>query len=141
MEHPNLTRVRETFAALAAGDVEPSWAMMREDFVNLNDVGAGPWREQRGREAMMRFWDGWMVLFDNTFRQEILHGVGYDDRVVLIIHETGTAQGQTFDNRAIYLMELDEAGKYAVLRTMDMDLDKVERFWSAVTVPEGAGAR
>jgi hypothetical protein len=82
-----------------------------------------------------------MVLFDNTFRQEILHGVGYDDRVVLIIHETGVAQGQTFDNRAIYLMELDEAGKYAVLRTMDMDLDKVHRFWSAVSLPEGVGAR
>ena len=42
MEHPNLTRVREVFAALAAGDIEPSVAQMRDDFVNENDIGAGP---------------------------------------------------------------------------------------------------
>ena len=141
MEHPNVTRFREAHAALVAGDVEPCFALMREDFVNLNDIGAGPWREQRGRKAMFGFWGAWMELFDNTFRQEILHAVGYDDRVVLIVHETGTVQGQTFDNRAIYLLELDDAGLWTALRTMDMDHDEIHRFWAAVSLPEGAGAR
>ena len=89
-----MTRFREAFAALAAGDIEPCLAHMRDDFLNVNDIGAGPWRENRGRKATMRFWGEWMELFDNTFRQEILDGIGYDDRVVLIIHETGTAQGR-----------------------------------------------
>jgi ketosteroid isomerase-like protein len=141
MEHPNLTRVREAFAALAAGDIEPCFAQMRDDFLNLNDIGAGPWRENRGKNATMQFWGEWMELFDNTFRQEILDGIGYDDRVVVIILETGTAQGQAFENRAIYLLELDEAGMWTALRTLDMDHEKIQRFWSAVTVPEGVGAR
>ena len=141
MEHPHVTRFREAHAALVSGDIEPCWALMREDFVNVNDIGAGPWRENRGREAMMRFWGEWMELFDNTFHQEILDGIGYDDRVVLIIHETGTAQGRPFDNRAIYLLELDDTGKWSALRTMDMDHEKINRFWSAVTVPDGVGAR
>jgi hypothetical protein len=45
MEHANLTRVREAFAALAAGDIEPCFAQMRDDFLNLNGIGAGAWRE------------------------------------------------------------------------------------------------
>jgi hypothetical protein len=90
---------------------------------------------------MMQFWGGWMELFDNTFHQEILDGIGYDDRVVVIIRETGTAQGQAYENRAIYLMELDEAGMWTALRTFDMDHEKIRRFWSAITVPGGVGAR
>ena len=42
----------------------------------------------------MQFWGEWMELFDNTFRQEILDGLGYDDRVVVIIRETGIVQGR-----------------------------------------------
>jgi ketosteroid isomerase-like protein len=136
MEHPNVTRAREAMSALAAGDTEPVFARMRDDIVNLNDIGAGPWREQHGKEAMMRFWAEWMDLFDGTFRQDILDAIGYDDRVVLIIHETGTAQNQAFDNRAIYLLEVDNNGMWTALRTMDMDQNNIHRFWAAVTLPQ-----
>lgn len=71
-------------------------------------------------------------------RQEVLEVVGFDDRVVTIIHETGTAQSQAFDNRAIYLIELMD-GKFASLRTMDMDHDNIHRFWAAVTLPAAVG--
>jgi hypothetical protein len=141
MEHPNVTRFRRAHAALVAGDPQPAWDRMREDFLNLNDVGAGPWRENRGREAMFRFWAEWTELFDGTFHQEVLDAIGYDDRVVLVVRETGVAQGQVFDNRAVYLLEIDDAGRWTALRTMDMDHDGIHRFWAAVTVPAGAGAR
>ena len=75
-----------------------------------------------------------MELFDGTFRQDVLDVLGYDDRIVLVIHETGTAQGQVFDNRAIYLVGIVD-GKWASLRTMDMDHDKIKAFWAAVQVP------
>ena len=136
-----MTRFRAAHAALVAGDVGPTWGLMRDDFVNLNDIGAGPWRENRGRDAMMRFWGEWAELFEGTFRQEILEAIGYDDRVVLVVHETGTVQGHEFDNRAIYLLEIDGDGRWTALRTMDMDHEKIRRFWAAVTVPESASAR
>jgi len=133
MKHPNLTRVRDAFDALASGDIEPAFAMMGDDFLNENDIGAGPWRENRGKEGMLRFWTGWMELFDGSFGQEFLDGIGYDDRVVVIMHETGTARDQAFDNRAIYLFELDGSGRWSALRTFDMDREKIRRFWNAIT--------
>lgn len=80
-----------------------------------------------------------MELFDGTFRQDVLDVVGYDDRIVIIIHETGTAQGQPFDNRAIYLVGIED-GKWSSLRTTDMDHDTISTFWAAVRVPELTGS-
>jgi hypothetical protein len=59
-----------------------------------------------GKAGLLEFWARWMELFDNSFRQEVLEVLGYDDRIVMIVHETGQAHGAPFDNRAIYLHEL-----------------------------------
>ena len=134
MEHPNATLARNIYAALAASDVATAFDVLSDDLVLINDIGAGPWRELHGKQAVLEFWGRWMELFEGTFRQEVMDVIGYDDRIVLVIHETGTAQGQTFDNRAIYLVGIVD-GKWATLRTMDMDHDKIEAFWSAVRVP------
>src|SRR6476469_1488439 len=104
MEHPNATFARNLYAALAAGDLATAFDALSDDLVLINDIGAGPWRELYGKQAVLEFWGRWMELFDGTFRQEVLDVIGYDDRIVIVVHETGTAQGQAFDNRAIYLV-------------------------------------
>lgn len=139
MEHPNATHVRSVFTAIAAGDIVPAYDAVHEDIHNVNDIGAGPWRETRGREAFFDFFAQFGALFDGTFRQDVLEVIGYDDRVVVVVHETGTAQGNRFDNRAIYLIEIVD-GRWTALRTMDMDHDDIERFWAAVVVPDAAAA-
>ena len=78
-----------------------------------------------------------MELFDNTFRQDITEVVAEDDRVVLFVHEHGTARGQRFDNRALYLMRIRD-GHYTELRTMDTDRENIAAFWAAVGVPATA---
>jgi ketosteroid isomerase-like protein len=138
MEHANATAARNLFATLAAGDIATVFDAFSDDIVLINDIGAGPWREARGKQALLEFWGQWMELFDGTFRQDVVHAIGYDDRVVLVIHETGTAQGEAFDNRAIYLSEIVD-GKWTSVRTMDMDHDSINRFWSAVQPPELTG--
>ncbi|MDT7700051.1 MAG: hypothetical protein QOJ30_2376 [Pseudonocardiales bacterium] len=40
----------------------------------LNDIGAGPWREVYGKQAILQFWGEWTELFDNTLRQELMEG-------------------------------------------------------------------
>lgn len=134
MEHPTAVQAREIFAALAAGDIGPAFQQMTDDYVMHNDVGAGPWREVHGKEGVLDFWTRWMELFDNSFRQEVLDVLGYDDRVVMIIHETGEVDGVPYDNRAIYLHELRD-GRWASLTTTDMDRDNCHRFWAAVPMP------
>src|SRR3954453_20792376 len=133
MEHPNLTRVRDAFDALASGDIEPAFAMMGDDFLNEKDIGAGPWGENRGKEGVLRFWTGWMELFDGSFGQEFLDGIGYDDRSVRIVHEAGTARAGAFDSGVIYLFERDGSGRWSASRTFDMDREKIRRFWDAIT--------
>ncbi|MEJ2869113.1 nuclear transport factor 2 family protein [Actinomycetospora sp. OC33-EN08] len=128
-DHPNLVRVRDAMAALADGDVEPTVALMAEDVVMVNDVGAGPWRELRGRDAVLGFWFAFAEFFGGTFAQEILAGWGFDDGVLLLIHEHGTTHGAVFDNRAVYQMLLGPDGRCTELRTMDMDRAAIEAFW------------
>lgn len=135
MEHDNATHVRAVFAAMAEGDAAPAFEAVHEDFHNVNDVGAGPWREVHGRDAFFDFFGRFVAFFDGTFQQKVMEVIGYDDRVVLIVHETGTVRGHRFDNRAIYLIEI-AGGKWTALRTMDMDHANVERFWAAVGMPD-----
>ncbi|MFC5948033.1 nuclear transport factor 2 family protein [Pseudonocardia lutea] len=141
-DHPNARRIRAIFDAIAAGDLTGAYEATHEDIVNSNDIGAGPWREQRGREVFYAFFADFCALFDERpFGQEVLDALGWDDRVLAVVRETGVAQGQVFDNRAIYLFDLDEDGRWTALRTLDMDQDALRAFWAAVTVPAAASAR
>ncbi len=137
MGHPNADMFLNDFAALAAGELAPVFDRMTDDFVMVNDEGAGPWRELHGKAAVLDFWTRWSELFDGTFRQDVTDVFGEDDRVVVFIHEHGTAAGQPYDNRAIYLMRIRD-GRYIDLRTMDTDRENVQRFWAAVGVPATA---
>lgn len=134
MEHPNATQFREVMAAVANGDLAPLVTLLPEEFVNLNDIGAGHWREVHGRDAFLAFFEQFVTYLEGTFRQDLLEVIGYDDRVVAVVHETGTRQGHPFDNRAIYLVDIDD-GMWASLRTMDMDHQKIQQFWDAVGMP------
>jgi ketosteroid isomerase-like protein len=134
-EHPNVAVVGETLGTLARGDAGPVYARMREDFAMRNDVGAGPWREIDGRDAVMAFWTRWAEWFAGTFRQDVTDAIGWDDRVVLFVHETGTVSGEPFDNRAIYVLDIDADGGWTGLRTLDMDPQNCARFWSRVDAP------
>lgn len=128
-DHPNLGRFRRALEALAQGDVDPTVALLHEDVVMVNDVGAGPWRELRGRDAVLGFWFAFGALFAGTFTQDVLAGWGFDDAIVLLVHERGTARGAEFDNRAVYLLLLDSDGRCTELRTTDVDRAGIERFW------------
>jgi ketosteroid isomerase-like protein len=134
MAHPNADMFMNDFAALAAGELAPLFDRTADDIVMVNDEGAGPWRELHGKEQVLDFWTRWTELFDGTFRQDVTDVFGEDDRVVLFIHEHGTARGHRFDNRAIYLVRIRD-GRYIDFRTMDTDREAVAAFWAAVGMP------
>jgi ketosteroid isomerase-like protein len=133
-EHPNAIAFRELMDVVARGDVATMYPAVHEDFVNLNDIGAGPWRECYGRDAFFAFFGQFVEYLEGTFAQEVVDALGYDDHVVAIIHETATRGGHVFDNRAVYLLEIVD-GTWRSLRTMDMDHDNINRFWAAVGMP------
>jgi ketosteroid isomerase-like protein len=129
-EHPNLVRTREAFEALKVGDLEPIMTQTADDIVMVNDLGAGPWRELHGKDAVLGFWYAFAGMFAGTFSQDILGGWGWDDGVLLLIHEHGSANGVAFDNRAVYMLLAGPDGRWSQLRTMDMDRAHLEQFWT-----------
>jgi ketosteroid isomerase-like protein len=133
-EHPNVIAFRGLMDAVARGDVATMHAALHEDFVNLNDIGAGPWRECHGRDAFFAFFGQFVEYLEGTFAQEIMDVLGYDDHVVAIVHETAIRLGHVFDNRAVYLLKIVD-GRWTSLRTMDMDHESINRFWDGVGMP------
>ena len=136
-EHPNTTAAIRAFAALGQGDTSPSDALMTDDFVMVNhDNGMGEWHLIEGREA---FWDSlgtWFAFFGGTFAQEPLGIYGGEDHVVMLVHETGRVGEAVFDNRAVYVIHVQD-GRWTLLETYDRDRDANARFWAqlGVTAP------
>lgn len=62
-EHPRATRTRQLFHALwDEGDLEAPLATLASDVVWVNDIGAGPLRELRGRDQV-RAMELWAIPF------------------------------------------------------------------------------
>ncbi len=132
-EHPNATRARLAFEALwQGGDLAPSLALLHDDVHWVNDIGAGPWHEVRGKQGFRELFSGWMSLFDGGFEQQLIDTCASDSNVVQILREVGTARGQVFDNLALYRFEFDVDGLATEVRTYDRDREAVAAFWEAV---------
>jgi ketosteroid isomerase-like protein len=132
-EHPNAARFRLAFEALwQRGDLAPTHALLREDVHWVNDIGAGPWRDLHGKQAVLEMLAGWMALFDGGFEHQLIDICASDRNVIEILREVGTARGQLFDNLALYRFELDVDGAVAQVRTYDRDRDSIDAFWAAI---------
>jgi ketosteroid isomerase-like protein len=140
-EHPNATKAREVFSALwERGDLQPTLAWIDDDVVWTNDIGAGPWaKEIRGKTRVLEMQGWWFEFFGGQFKHELLDVCASDRHVVEILREIGEKDGNVFDNRAVYLFQLGDAGTIVEVRTLDMDRDNIEAFWAAVDLPAGVG--
>jgi ketosteroid isomerase-like protein len=140
-EHPNATRARDAYVALwERGDLQPTLDWVHDDVVWTNDIGAGPWaKEIRGKDRVLEMQGWWMEFFEGNFKHELIDVCASDDHVAEILREVGEKDGHVFDNRAVYLFELDDDGKVVNVRTLDMDRQNIEEFWAAVGQPAGVG--
>ena len=134
-EHPNVTTMRAAFAAADQGDVGPFDAMLHDDFVMINhDNGAADLHEIVGKDAFFAFYGRWLTFFEGTFAQDLVGVYGDDDRVIMVVHETGRRREAVFDNQAIYHVLIRD-GRWARLETFDRDRQANERFWAAAGGP------
>jgi len=135
MDHPNAVRFRTAFNDLwERGDQEPILRLLRDDVIWINDIGAGPFHRIDGKESLLTQLAEWNALFDGGFTHELIDICASDHNVVEILHETGTAQGQRFDNLALYRYELDDNGLVTHVRTYDRDRQAIDEFWANVDI-------
>ena len=132
-EHPRAIQARQLFHALwDDGDMEATIEAMSADVVWVNDIGAGPLRELRGRDQVRALLLWWFDFFDGNCRHELIDVCASDDRVIEVLHEIGEKDGRVFDNVALYVFEVDPQvpDRFARVRTYDRDRANVEEVWS-----------
>jgi ketosteroid isomerase-like protein len=132
-EHPNATRFRLAFEALwQRADGDPTMALLADDVVWINDIGAGPWHEFHGKQGVETLFTEWMAFFDGGFEHRLIDICASDRTVIEILHEVGTAKGQAFDNVAYYHFTLNDEGLVSSVLTVDRDRENIDAFWAAI---------
>lgn len=132
-EHPNATRARALFHALwDDGNTDAALDSLSDEFVWINDIGAGPCREVRGRDGALALQLWWFDFFAGNFRHELVDICASDDRVIEMLREVGEKDGHVFDNTALYVYEVDPVHpeRFSGLRTYDRDRENITEFWS-----------
>jgi ketosteroid isomerase-like protein len=131
-DHPNADLVREVAAGAADGDITRLVEFLHPDVVWTNDVAAGPWAGTfEGRDRVLAAFGEFLAFMDGTFRQDLVDVWADDGHVVELLHETGTKDGHRFDNRAVYVLEIDRR-VVTQAWTIDFDREAAAEFWRAV---------
>jgi ketosteroid isomerase-like protein len=129
-EHPNVTTIRNLFAALRERDAATIARLLPEDaiwrFPGRRGKLAG---DHRGRESILRFLASVMTLTNGTFELKLEDVIGGDDHVIVLF--TGHAQrdGKTLENPTCLRIEMRD-GLPTEFREFVWDLDHVDDFWS-----------
>jgi hypothetical protein len=128
--HPNFVRAQAALDASRMGDYGPSFDGAADEVIMENGPGAGPWHIARGKEDVALMLIEFGAAFNNTFHQDG-RCVYADDRVAIsLIHETGKhADGDDFDNLAVYVNRIRPDGLVDRLWTVDLDTEHCEEFW------------
>lgn len=137
-EHPHVTATRSAFLAARQGEIGRFDAMLPDDFVMINHDNGLPadLHVIDGKDAFFAFYGQWLTFFGGTFAQD-LEAVYGDDRVVMLVHETGRVGEAVFDNLAVYLVTMRD-GQWARLESFDREAN--ERLWAAVGGPDAPHA-
>lgn len=130
--HPNVTRIQQGWDAVAEGNPAPAFEQIADDVVVENGPGAGPprWRHLENKVAFFTMSLEFGQFFGGTFAQKGTCVYADDKQAVSLVRETGSlANGDTFDNDAVYVFRFDDAGLIDRVWTVDLDDEHVREFW------------
>lgn len=130
-DHPNVTRIRNLFAAFRTGDIAtvhdtiPADAVWR--FPGRRGQLAG---EHRGREAIFAFLLNVQSLTGGTFHLDLLDVLANDEFAVALFVGHGERDGKQLDNPTCLRMRLNPAGQVIEVWEFVWDLFHVDEFWA-----------
>ena len=133
-EHPNVARIRQAYATLAAGDLPTVLEQFAPDIV-FHVGGQGPLAGvQKGREnAGAALIHGFEVT-GGTQRFDLRYVFADDDHAVIHVRETATraADGKTLDVEEVHLMAFDDNGLITELWDIPADPQEHDDFFDGV---------
>ena len=129
-EHPNVTTVREMFAAFRSNDLSAILGAIPESLVwHFPGRGGGLAGSHRGREAVLGFLARVMELTGGTFHLDLEDIVGGDRHVIALFRGRGTRGAKALDNPTCLRIRF-EGGRPAEIHEYVWDLYAVDDFWS-----------
>jgi ketosteroid isomerase-like protein len=129
-EHPNVQRIRDAYAAFAAGDLTAALKDVAPDGV-FHFNGEGPNSgDHKGTEAIST---ALVALFELTGGTQVLDikSVFADDlHGVVVLHESATrTDGAKLDIDEVHVLALDAEGRITDLWDLPTDPDVHDRFF------------
>ena len=129
-EHPNVTTVREMFAAFRSADLASIMQAIPESLVWHFPGRSGSLAgAHRGRDAVLGFLARVMDLTGGTFRLDIEDVVGGDRHVIALFRGHGTRGAKTLDNPTCLRIRFENS-RPAEIHEFVWDLYAVDDFWS-----------
>jgi ketosteroid isomerase-like protein len=129
-EHPNVARVRDAYAAFAAGDLNGALKDLAEDAV-FHFNGEGPNSgDHKGRAAIEKALIANFELTGGTQALDIKGIYADDDRAVVVLHETAKrTDGAELSMDEVHLLTTDAAGRVTNLWDVPTDADVHDAFF------------
>jgi ketosteroid isomerase-like protein len=129
-EHPNVSRIRDAYAAFAAGDLAAALKDLAPDAV-FHFGGAGPLSGDRtGVEAISANLIGVFELTGGTQKLDISGIYADDHHGVVVMRETASrADGATLDVDEVHVLGIDGEGRITSLWDLPSDPAAHDRFF------------
>ena len=129
-EHPNVGRVRDAYAAFAAGDLDAALKEVADDAV-FHFNGEGPNSgDHRGRPAIDQALIANFELTGGTQTLDIRGIYADDHHAVLVVRETATrTDGAKLDIDEVHVLKIDDEGKITDLWDLPTDPEVHDRFF------------
>ncbi len=121
VEHPNVGRMREGFAAFSAGDLDAVRASMTPDATWTNG-GANPLSgTHHGWDEIAAMFGKLMELTEFTFTMQVLDVMATDRHAVAVYDATSTIQGRTATHRWTIVDEVTPDGLVSAAHLLAYD--------------------
>jgi uncharacterized protein len=106
-EHPNVAIARETYVALAKGDVDYIRDRLLADDVVFHVPGRGALvGDYRGKDEVVRYLTRYNELTGGSIRLEPEEFLSGENHVAALVHARGERGGRVLDDRGMHLFRI-----------------------------------
>jgi uncharacterized protein len=129
-EHPNVQRIRDAYAAFAAGDLAGALKDLAPDAV-FHFNGSGPLSgDHTGFDNISAALIGTFELTAGTQKLDIASVFADDRHGVVVLHETASRpDGATLDVDEVHVLAIDGEGRITDFWDLPTDPDTHDRFF------------
>ncbi|MDH2429389.1 nuclear transport factor 2 family protein [Sphaerisporangium sp. TRM90804] len=128
-EHPNATVARDSYEALAKGDLNRISELLTDDVV-FHVPGRGPLAgDYRGKDEVLRYLGKMTEVTDSKLRFEPDSYLAGEDHAAVLLHIKGERDGREIDDQGVHVFRIS-SGKISERWSYPQDSYVVDEFFA-----------